>query len=145
MGIPIAALLAALALAVPAMAASKGQASVKVSGSSLGKILVNGANGRTLYVFSKDTRNKDNCFAISGCASTWPALTTKGKPLAGTGAKKSLLGTTKLPNGKLQVTYAGHPLYVYSGDFGPHQTDYVGFPQFGGTWYAINANGGRVK
>jgi predicted lipoprotein with Yx(FWY)xxD motif len=47
--------------------------------------------------------------------------------------------------GGKQVTYAGHPLYTYSGDSGPGQTSYVGAKSFGGTWYAINASGGTVK
>ncbi|MFI4993711.1 MAG: hypothetical protein ACHQCH_08880 [Solirubrobacterales bacterium] len=47
--------------------------------------------------------------------------------------------------GGKQVTYAGHPLYTYSGDSGPGETSYVGEKQFGGTWYAINASGHTVK
>lgn len=135
---------AALALAVPTLAAAKGPATVKVASSSLGKILVNGG-GRTLYMFTKDGRKKDKCVGIRDCAATWPPLTTKGKPLAKSGARFSLIGTIKLSNGTTQVTYAGHPLYTYSGDFQPHETDYVGTPQFGGTWFAVNSSGAKVK
>lgn len=143
--IPLAAIgVLALALAAPALAGPKGPATIKVSSSPLGKILVNGS-GRTVYMFTKDPRKKDKCFAIAGCAATWPAVLTKGKPLAKSGARGSLLGTIKLPNGNQQVTYAGHPLYTYSGDLQGHETDYVGFPQFGGTWYAISAAGRTVK
>ncbi len=136
--------LAGLALATPAGAAAKGTATVKVSNSSLGKILVTGG-GRTLYTFTKDGRNKDRCVAIRGCTSVWPPLTTTGKPRARAGARASLLSTIKLPGGARQVTYAGHPLYTYTGDVMPHETDYVGAPQFGGTWFAISSTGGRVK
>jgi predicted lipoprotein with Yx(FWY)xxD motif len=144
--VPSAALaaLAGLAMAAPAGAAAKGPATVKVASSSLGKILVNGS-GRTVYMFSKDGRNKDRCATIQTCTSIWPPLTTKGKPVARSGAKASLLGTIKLPSGSLQVTYAGHPLYTYSADVMPHETDYVGTPQFGGTWYAVSSTGGKVK
>lgn len=135
---------AGLALAAPAGAAAKGPAIVKVSGSSLGKILVNGS-GRTLYMFTRDGRGKDRCITIQTCTSIWPPLTTKGKPVARSGAKASLLGTIKLPGGSLQVTYAGHPLYTYAGDVMPHETDYVGAPQFGGIWYAVSSTGGKVK
>ena len=31
----------------------------------------------------------------------------------GSGAKASLLSTIRLPNGRKQVTYAGHPLYLF--------------------------------
>ena len=44
-----------------------------------------------------------------------------------------------------QVTYAGHPLYTYTGDSGPGKTSYVGVKAFGGAWYALNASGGAVK
>ena len=52
---------------------------------------------------------------------------------------------TKIPGGKTQVTYAGHPLYLYSGDSGPGETSYVGESMFSGRWYALNASGGAVR
>jgi predicted lipoprotein with Yx(FWY)xxD motif len=109
-----------------------------------GKILAD-SRGWTIYAFSKDMKNKDNCQHISGCLSSWPAVVTKGKPVAAPGVKQSLLGTLKLKSGKLQVTYNGIPLYTYVGDGGPHQTFYVNFFQFGGTWPAVNAAGKEVK
>lgn len=115
-------------------------ATVQLRHTSLGKILVN-SSGRTLYEFTRDRRNKNSCAAISGCSAVWPALKASGRPTAGSGVKASLLSTTS----SHQVTYAGHPLYTYSGDSGPGKTSYVGVKQFGGTWYAINASGGTVK
>jgi hypothetical protein len=56
--------------------------------------------------------------------------------------KASLLGSIALPHRTArQVTYAGHPLYTYSGDSGPAQTDYVGVSMFGGAWPALTASG----
>ena len=136
--------LAALALAAPALAGPKGPGIVKVSSSSLGKILVNGS-GRTLYMFTKDRRNKDRCVSVRGCTGVWPPLLTKGKPIAAAGAKSTMLGTIKLPNGTMQVTYNGSPLYTYIGDSAPHDTSYVGTPEFGGVWYAVNSAGRAVK
>lgn len=124
---------------VPA-AHSSAAGTVKLRHTSLGSILVN-SSGRTLYVFTRDHGNKNSCAAISGCSSAWPSLKASGRPTAGSGVKASLLSTTS----GHQVTYAGHPLYTYSGDSGPGQTSYVGVTAFGGTWYAINASGGRVK
>jgi predicted lipoprotein with Yx(FWY)xxD motif len=116
---------------------------------SLGKILVapNGFTpygGFTAFVFTKDSRNKDRCVTFHGCAATWPMITTKGMPLAGTGLKSSQLSTITLPNHSKQVTYYGHPLYVYSQDGGPATIGYVGQMQFTGTWYAINAAGKMI-
>ena len=71
---------------------------------------------------SPDHGNKNSCAAVSGCSSVWPSLKASGRPTAGSGVKASLLSTT---SGN-QVTYAGHPLYTYSGDSGPGETSYVG-------------------
>ena len=132
-----------LALSATAVSAAGRPAKIKLSGSSLGKILVNGS-GATVYMFTKDGRNKDKCQSISGCTSIWPPVTTHGKPIAGPGINKRLLGTIKIAHGAKQVTYAGHALYTYTGDFGPAQTSYVGAMQFGGTWFALNAAGKKV-
>jgi predicted lipoprotein with Yx(FWY)xxD motif len=128
----------------PAAGASPRAAKVQVRHTALGNILAN-RRGLTLYVFSRDSRKHDSCMAISGCAGIWPVLKTGARPTAGSGVKRSLLGTITLPGGARQVTYAGHPLYTYIGDSGPGQTEYVGFDQFGGRWYAINASGRVVK
>ncbi len=109
-----------------------------------GKILSN-AKGFTIYVFTRDAKNMDKCVTLSGCKQIWPPLTSKGKPVAGTGVKQSLLGTISVSGVGKQVTYNGHPLYTYSGDSGPHQTSYVNFAAFGGHWPAINASGHEVK
>ncbi len=111
---------------------------------SLGNILVS-SSGRTLYEFTKDRANRNSCTAIRGCSEVWPSLKVSGRPTAGSGVKASLLSSINLPAGGKQVTYAGHPLYTYSGDSGPGATSYVGAKQFGGAWYAINAAGGAVR
>jgi len=121
-------------------ARSSREATVQLRHTSLGSILVS-SSGRTLYEFTRDHGNKNSCVAISGCSAVWPSLKASGRPTAGSGVKASLLSTTS----GHQVTYAGHPLYTYSGDSGPGKTSYVGVKAFGGTWYALNASGGTVK
>jgi len=135
--------LAALLLAATAVAASPRPATIKLAKTGVGPLLTNGS-GRTVYMFTKDGRNKNRCGRVSGCELTWPPVITNGRPTAGPGVKASLLSTITISGGRHQVTYAGHPLYTYVGDFGPRQTDYIGTPQFGGTWYGVNATGGKV-
>ena len=135
--------LLALVAAANAAAATKKGTTIRLEKTSAGMLLT-ANNGFTLYEFSRDSRNKNACVHIRGCAAVWPAVTTKAKPVATRGVNAKLLGTIKLPNGSRQVTYAGHPLYRYSGDFGPRQTDYIGVSLEGGTWYGINAKGHRV-
>lgn len=134
---------AGAASTVPAAHASRA-AIVGVHHSSLGSILVS-SSGRTLYEFTRDHAGKSSCAAISGCPEAWPPLRTTGKPTARSGVKASLLSSINLAGGGKQVTYAGHPLYLYAGDSGTAETSYVGVKEFGGNWYAINASGHAVK
>jgi predicted lipoprotein with Yx(FWY)xxD motif len=117
---------------------------VQLRNTDHGKILVT-SSGDTLYLFTHDTRNKDTCVKISGCTGTWPVLKTKAKPIAGTGVNSHLLGTITLAHGVKQVTYATHPLYTYKFSGGPGDTSYIGTPEFGGDWDAINAKGHTVR
>jgi predicted lipoprotein with Yx(FWY)xxD motif len=140
------ALLAAAGAAGAAGAGAAGarRAKLEVSRTALGSILANG-RGFTLYVFTRDRRKHDSCVSIGDCPRIWPILKTHGRPRLGAGVNRSLVGTIKLPDGRRQVTYAGHPLYTYLGDTGPGDTSYVGFSQFGGRWYAIDPAGHVVK
>jgi predicted lipoprotein with Yx(FWY)xxD motif len=129
---------------VPALAGAKGSgAKIELHNTKLGKILVN-SRGFTIYAFTPDGRNKDRCAAIRQCLAVWPVVATSGRPIAGPGVKQSLLGTIKVGH-KTQVTYAGHPLYTYVGDFHAAQTTYVNILQFHGRWPALNASGKEVK
>jgi predicted lipoprotein with Yx(FWY)xxD motif len=119
-------------------------ATVQLRETSLGKILVN-SSGLTLFEFTKDKKNKDECVTISGCAGVWPALEVSGTPSAGEGVDAKLLGTITLPGGAHQVTYDHHPLYGYVGESNPGETSYVGAKEFGGTWYALSAKAKKVK
>jgi predicted lipoprotein with Yx(FWY)xxD motif len=117
---------------------------LEIRHTSLGSILTNG-RGLTLYMFTRDPVSRDRCVAISGCTSIWPVLASNGRPAVGSGVRRSLVGTIKLPDGARQLTYAGHPLYTYIGDSGPGDTSYVGQRQFGGTWFALGPGGRIVK
>jgi predicted lipoprotein with Yx(FWY)xxD motif len=107
-------------------------------------ILVN-SRGFTIYAFTRDGRNSDNCARVSGCLSVWPPVTSSGTAIAGRGVNPRLIGAITLRNGIKQVTYAGRPLYTYVADSGPGQTFYVNVSQFGGRWPAVNAAGNEVK
>jgi len=129
--------------AATATAATRGT-TIKLTKTNRGKILTT-ARGFTLYMFSRDKRNKDVCVKIQDCTTVWPLVTSKSKPVAGPGVKSRLLGTIKLANGSRQVTYNGWPLYTYIGDRFPRSTQFVGLKQSGGFWWALNAAGKIVK
>lgn len=119
-------------------------AKVQLRHTRLGSILVS-STGFTLYEFTRDRGAHNNCVAVRECPQFWPAYTTSGRPSAGAGVRSSLLSTIRIAGGKSQVTYAGHPLYLYSADSRPGETSYVGVSMFGGKWYALSASGSTVR
>jgi predicted lipoprotein with Yx(FWY)xxD motif len=95
-------------------------------------------DGFTLYRFDKDQESKPSCYGA--CAKKWPPLITELKPY-GVDVVKSKVGTTRRKDGTLQVTYFGYPLYTYVGDKVTGEVNGHGVEAFGGTWYALRANG----
>ena len=136
----VALLLVGAALAAGGSAARA--AKVATAPSGLGRILVDG-RGHTLYLFEKDRRGKSACAGL--CATYWPPLVTNGKSVAGNGAKRSLLASIRRADGTRQVTYAGHPLYLFSGDTKRGQTNGEGLTDFGASWDALTPAGKKIE
>jgi predicted lipoprotein with Yx(FWY)xxD motif len=112
---------------------------VKLRDSQLGPVLFDGHN-RALYLFTRDARNRSRCYGA--CAVAWPPFFAKGRPRAAQGVDQSLLGTIKRRDGRRQVSYKGQPLYFYIDD--PRgQVLCNNVREFGGTWYALTAQGER--
>ena len=65
--------------------------------------------------------------------------------MVGTSLSASKIGTTARSDGKPQVTYNGHPLYLYSADQKPGDTNGQGLNAFGGAWFALSAGGNMVS
>jgi predicted lipoprotein with Yx(FWY)xxD motif len=95
-------------------------------------------DGFTLYRFSGDKGTTSTCYGA--CAKQWPPLVTEGKP-NGVDVVRSKMGTTKRKDGSLQVTYFGYPLYTFVGDKKTGEVSGNAVEAFGGTWYALKANG----
>jgi predicted lipoprotein with Yx(FWY)xxD motif len=117
-------------------------ATVGIASSNLGNILVD-SNGRTLYLFGKDTGTTSTC--TGSCATFWPPLAVNGPPTVGSGANATLLGTSARSDGISQVTYNGHPVYLYTGDHKAGDTTGQGLVAFGGSWFALSAAGDQVS
>jgi predicted lipoprotein with Yx(FWY)xxD motif len=126
----------------PPKTADGRSATVGVESSDLGAILDDG-HGRTLYLFKEDSGTKSACTGT--CASAWPPLRVSGEPLVGTGATASKAGTSPRSDGKPQVTYNGHPLYTYTGDQNPGDTNGQGLVVFGGGWFTVSPGGNQVS
>jgi predicted lipoprotein with Yx(FWY)xxD motif len=99
---------------------------------------------RTLYVLSFDTPNKTTC--TGPCAAFWPPLLTSGRAKAGPGVSQRAIGTLRRPDGTFQVTYLGHPVYMFSFDLvlpvpGRPLGEYLIDPAASGVWYTVTPRG----
>ncbi len=103
--------------------------------SKLGSMLTD-AQGRTLYLLTKDGANMPSCYV--SCAQLWPPFITSAKPIAGNGVDASKLGTATRTDGSTQVTYNGHPLYYFAQDAKAGDTNGEGY---GGVWFVISPSG----
>jgi predicted lipoprotein with Yx(FWY)xxD motif len=154
----------------PVTSAPSGPATVSVASTAYGNVLVLGGSGPkagcSLYVLTSDAVHALGrpAFACANapvpqlgnpaptCANAlWPALLTKGAPIAGPGVNPSLLGTTSrglVISGTSveQVTYRGQPLYFFFQDEQPGETegadlfDNVVDPT--GIWYLVDPSRG---
>ena len=114
---------------------------VSTRGSGLGQILVDG-QGRTVYLFANDTGSTSTC--NGSCASYWPPVPVAGAPQVTGGASASSVGVVSRSDGRMQVSYAGHPLYYYVGDRKAGQTKGQGLSQFGAKWYVLGSAGAAI-
>ena len=116
-------------------------ATVSVANTGLGKILVD-SQGRTLYLFERDSGTTSAC--TGACAVEWPPLRATAKPTVGGGANASIVATSDRSDGKSQVTYNGHPLYLFSADQKAGDTNGQGVNAFGGLWYVLSPTGTEI-
>jgi predicted lipoprotein with Yx(FWY)xxD motif len=121
--------------------ASAPTATIGVGSTGVGDVLMDPQN-HTLYLFQKDSAGKSTCFRA--CAHQWPPVRATAKPAAGTGARASLIGTIRRSDGPPQVTYNGHPLYLFAGDNTPSATNGQGVRSFGAAWFAVSPAGNPV-
>lgn len=154
--------------ALPAVGATAATAStgtvVSAVSTPYGSVLTVGSGqflGYTLYEFTRNTPGGCTTKVDSAlnpplsCAgpesdktADWPALTTVGKPVAGPGVNKHLLGMVNRKDiGGDQVTYGGKLLYMF--DPAPRQYSGVNYeetvaplPPWHGVWYVVSAKNG---
>lgn len=93
------------------------------------------ARGMTLYYFTADSATQSAC--SGSCAQMWPPQLFSGSdtPASSTALPGKLSAVTDA-NGS-QVEYNGHPLYTFSGDTAPGQTNGEGLF---GAWFVVTPN-----
>ncbi len=107
---------------------------------SMSEAIVVTSSGRTLYRLKPETTRHFLCTS-STCKRIWRPLTVRSSKTAlkkGPGVSGTLR-TARRPDGKLQVTLRGVPLYTYSGDRRAGDANGQGIHSFGGTWLVVRA------
>jgi predicted lipoprotein with Yx(FWY)xxD motif len=112
---------------------------VSVARTAYGRTLVD-RRDFALYLFTRDRSARSTCYGT--CAAAWPPYVVAKQPSHAPG---NLVGSVRRADGRLQVTYAGHPLYHYVGDHRPGQVLCQAVAEFGGTWYVIAASGHAIR
>ncbi|MFL5886340.1 MAG: hypothetical protein ACJ77M_14805 [Thermoleophilaceae bacterium] len=109
---------------------------VKTASTSLGTVLVD-SKGMTLYHLTAEKNGKFIC-TDSTCMGLWHPLMTHGgqRPHGSVGS----LSTVQRPDGQMQITYKGQPLYTFVQDTSAGSTKGQGFKDVG-TWTVIKTKG----
>jgi predicted lipoprotein with Yx(FWY)xxD motif len=129
------------AMASNAAVTAPGAVGIATAQNPAGQILTD-AKGHALYLFEADKSSTSTC--TGGCAKEWPPLTTTGAPDVGAGVNSALVATSPRPDGTMQVTYNGHPLYFYDDDHDPGMTKGQGENSFGAKWYLLTPAGLKI-
>jgi predicted lipoprotein with Yx(FWY)xxD motif len=108
---------------------------------SLGSV-VGSIAGIVAYTDSAESSKHFVCTSAS-CTATWQPWVTDGVDVvAAAGVQQSLIGTVKRPDGSVQMTYGGHPLYLYAHTQHAVQANAEGA---GGVWYVVGTDGNIIK
>ena len=102
--------------------------------SHAGGRLVGGSNssapGHTLYVTDEDLFTPGASSCVGACADTWPPVIVNDSEASGVPG----LSTITRPDGSLQASFQGRPLYFFAGDTGPGTAAGDGL---GGFWHIV--------
>jgi predicted lipoprotein with Yx(FWY)xxD motif len=111
---------------------------IQVAQTPLGEALAN-ADGFTLYGFTNDTAGVPTC--EGPCAETWPPLLVDGPELPAD-LDPNVFRVVPRPDGSFQLAAGAWPLYAFSGDGAPGETNGQGS---GGVWYVATPAGGLIR
>ena len=127
----------------PSVAASDpvAAATIAVASTSVGEIVVD-AEGRTLYLFTKDAQGAGTSVCNGDCAANWPPLLVADgqAPTAGEAVTGEVATATR-DDGTTQVTLNGWPLYYFAADAAPGDTNGQGLND---VWFVVSPAGEAV-
>jgi predicted lipoprotein with Yx(FWY)xxD motif len=110
-----------------------------VASTKFGSVIVDG-KGMTAYFFNKDTANSGTSACTGQCATLWQAITSTSATPSVSGVTATVATITGVAGGK-QITINGRPIYTYSKDTAPGDTNGEGV---GGLWYVVSPSGQEI-
>lgn len=125
--------------ATSSAAAAGSTIAVKLAETSLGPVLA-GVDGRTLYGFTNDLRGQTTCFGT--CAEAWPPVVVGPDWTVGPELDSGVFSTVDRGDGTKQLVAGKWPLYYYSGDAAPGDTN---GQASGRVWFAVGADAVLVR
>jgi predicted lipoprotein with Yx(FWY)xxD motif len=132
---PSAAPTTAASAAASAVAGGGGALTLATGTGPVGTYLT-GVDGKTLYIFTKDSANKSVC--VDACATKWPPVIITGSAPAAPAGVTGALTTFARPDGSMQLAINGLPLYYYAPDTKGGDTTGQGV---GGVWFIATPDG----
>jgi predicted lipoprotein with Yx(FWY)xxD motif len=124
----------------PVPKATAAPADVAVAHTNLGDIIVD-AKGMTVYVFDKDVAGSGSSACTGDCQKLWvPVPAASDQPVAvGITAP---VGVITGAGGGEQITIGGLPVYTYTGDNAPGNTNGQLFKNL---WHALTPAGQKIS
>jgi predicted lipoprotein with Yx(FWY)xxD motif len=108
------------------------------STAKLGTVVIDGL-GFTLYRFDGDSAQPPAATCAGPCAETWEPVLAED-PIKMEGVAEKAVGTVQRPDGQVQLTIGGWPVYRHAGD-APGATDGHGAD---GKWFAVAPDGDKA-
>jgi len=111
----VAAALLASALALPALAATPAAPVTKLRAAGFGDVLAR-RDRQALYYWQVEKRAGGRIRCVAACAAAWPPLLVRSAAAVPKRVRgiRGTFGVIRRPDGKLQVTRNGLPLYTYA-------------------------------
>ena len=96
--------------------------------------------GNSLYMNLKDISKNSTCYGE--CAILFTPALTNDRMRSPRGVDRSKVGSFLRKDGKKQLSYNGHPLYLYSKDSTPYQIKGHGLNN---NWFLVNLKGSAIR
>lgn len=111
-----------------------------VAETDLGEVVVD-AEGMVVYYFTQDEPNSGVSSCEGGCLEAWPPVLSDSETPEVEGVTGEV-GTIETPEGDLQVTINGMPIYYFAQDEAPGDTNGQGVNE---VWYVVAPDGTMIQ